>query len=96
MLKFFSIGLIVATVLVASTDNAIARGRRFRRSYSYRPVPAATTAASPSTSTQANRQAVRRYSYAPSGSSYRSAQSTRSGGSYGPQNWRADRKVMGY
>jgi len=106
MFKFISIGLVVATVLVAGADNAMARGRRFRRYYSYRPAPAATTATTPAagsaTPTQANRQSTRRYSYAPSGNSYRSTPSygfdsrPQMRGTYGPQMWRADRKVLGY
>jgi len=123
MFKFLSIGLVVATVLVACTDNAVARGRRYRRYYSYRPAPAAKTTTTPAAgsatstqanqpstqanqpSTQANRQSVRRYSYAPSGNSNRSYRSSPSYGStsrprmsgpYGPQMWRADRKVLGY
>jgi len=113
MFKLFSIGFVVAMVLVVSTDSALARGRRFRRYYSYRPAPAATAATTPVAgsatatpanrpSTQANRQSTRRYSYAPSGNTYRSAPSygsanrPRMSGTYGPQMWRADRKVLGY
>ncbi|HUY34697.1 MAG TPA: hypothetical protein VMV69_18270 [Pirellulales bacterium] len=109
MYRFLSIGLVVTAVFLASAGDAGARGCRFRRYYySYRPAPAAKvlSPAAPAASTQANRQAVRRYSYVPNAPSYGAARTYRAAptylaapamrGTYGPQFWRADRKVLGY
>ncbi|HUY31976.1 MAG TPA: hypothetical protein VMV69_04285 [Pirellulales bacterium] len=99
-----------AVAKAGGSSATMAQGqRRGYRHYSYRAAPAAKPApstalkAAPAPSTarkaapaNANRQSVRRYSYAPSGSN-RSAPSRRGGGgTYGPDNWRADRKVLGY
>lgn len=95
MSKIFSVALFGLLICGTAQSAHAAGGRR----YYYRSIPS-DSAAIRQPAAQANRQSYRRYSVAPSGAatqgSTRAAPARMGRSAYGPNYWRADRKILGY